>query len=70
MLHLGYKLSSEGFVPTDLVGQAVRGEASGFELVLISDHFHRWTDRQGHSIPRLRRLRVPRRSQLARRRAA
>jgi G6PDH family F420-dependent oxidoreductase len=49
MLHLGYKLSSEEFGPTDLVRQAVRAEAAGFDFALISDHFHPWSDRQGES---------------------
>lgn len=49
MLHLGYKLSSEEFGPTDLVRQAVRAEAAGFDFALISDHFHPWSDRQGQS---------------------
>jgi alkanesulfonate monooxygenase SsuD/methylene tetrahydromethanopterin reductase-like flavin-dependent oxidoreductase (luciferase family) len=70
MLHLGYKLSSEEYGLTELVRQAVRAEAAGFDFVLISDHFHPCTDCQGHRIPRLRRVSVPRRSQLARRRAA
>jgi alkanesulfonate monooxygenase SsuD/methylene tetrahydromethanopterin reductase-like flavin-dependent oxidoreductase (luciferase family) len=49
MLHLGYKLSSEEFGPADLVRQAARAEAAGFDFALISDHFHPWTDRQGQS---------------------
>jgi G6PDH family F420-dependent oxidoreductase len=49
MLRLGYKLSSEEFGPADLVRQAARAEAAGFEFALISDHFHPWTDRQGQS---------------------
>jgi G6PDH family F420-dependent oxidoreductase len=49
MLHLGYKLSSEEFGPRDLVRQAARAEAAGFDFALISDHFHPWTDRQGQS---------------------
>jgi len=46
---LGYKLSSEEFGPVQLVEQAARAEAAGFEFALISDHFHPWTDRQGQS---------------------
>jgi G6PDH family F420-dependent oxidoreductase len=49
MLHLGYKLSSEEFGPVELVQQAVRAEAAGFDFALISDHFHPWCDRQGQS---------------------
>jgi hypothetical protein len=49
MVHLGYKLSSEEFGPTDLVRFAARAEGAGFDFALISDHFHPWTDRQGES---------------------
>ena len=49
MLRLGYKLSSEEFGPADLIRQAMRAEAAGFDFALISDHFHPWTDRQGQS---------------------
>ena len=31
MTRIGYKLSSEEFGPTDLVGQAVRAEMAGFD---------------------------------------
>jgi len=48
-MDIGYKLSSEEFGPADLVRFAVRAEQAGFEFGLISDHFHPWTDRQGHS---------------------
>jgi G6PDH family F420-dependent oxidoreductase len=36
-------------VPSRRVGQAVRSESAGFELLWISDHFHPWNDQQGHS---------------------
>jgi alkanesulfonate monooxygenase SsuD/methylene tetrahydromethanopterin reductase-like flavin-dependent oxidoreductase (luciferase family) len=49
MLHLGYKLSSEEFGPSDLIQHAARAEAAGFDFALISDHFHPWSDRQGQS---------------------
>ena len=49
MFHLGYKLSSEEFGPSDLIQQAARAEAAGFDFALISDHFHPWSDRQGQS---------------------
>jgi G6PDH family F420-dependent oxidoreductase len=45
----GYKLSAEGFGPKELVRQAKRAEASGFDFVEISDHYHPWLDSQGHS---------------------
>src|ERR671936_2919988 len=48
-MRIGYSLSSEEHPPGKLVDQAVKAEAAGFEFALISDHFHPWTDRQGHS---------------------
>jgi coenzyme F420-dependent glucose-6-phosphate dehydrogenase len=45
----GYALSSEEHGPSDLVGYARKAEDAGFEFGLISDHFHPWTDSQGHS---------------------
>lgn len=49
MTCLGYALSSEEHGPTDLVDYAVRAEASGFDFAAISDHYHPWITRQGHS---------------------
>jgi G6PDH family F420-dependent oxidoreductase len=49
MPELGYSLSSEEHGPSDLVRYARRAEESGFEFALISDHYHPWTDQQGHS---------------------
>jgi coenzyme F420-dependent glucose-6-phosphate dehydrogenase len=46
---VGYKLSSEEHGGRALVANAVRAEHAGFEFGLISDHFHPWTDKQGHS---------------------
>jgi G6PDH family F420-dependent oxidoreductase len=48
-MELGYALSSEEHPPRDLVRDAVRAEEAGFEFALVSDHFHPWIDRQGHS---------------------
>ncbi len=48
-MRYGYKLWSEGFGPKELVRQAVLAEASGFDFVEISDHYHPWLDSQGHS---------------------
>jgi coenzyme F420-dependent glucose-6-phosphate dehydrogenase len=45
----GYALSSEEHTPADLVRHARLAEEAGFEFALISDHFHPWIDRQGHS---------------------
>ncbi len=49
MTTFGYWLSSEEHTPLDLVRHARRAEEAGFELALISDHFHPWLDAQGHS---------------------
>lgn len=49
MTEIGLFLSSEEHDPCALVDQARRGEEAGFSSVLISDHFHPWTDRQGQS---------------------
>ncbi|WP_327147224.1 TIGR03557 family F420-dependent LLM class oxidoreductase [Nocardia sp. NBC_01329] len=48
-MEIGYKLAAEGFGPAELVRQAVRAEAAGFDFVEMSDHFHPWLDNQGHS---------------------
>jgi coenzyme F420-dependent glucose-6-phosphate dehydrogenase len=49
MLEIGYTLSSEEFGPTDLVRFAGLAEDAGFAFAMVSDHFHPWIDRQGHS---------------------
>jgi len=49
MPRFGYALSSEEHRTADLVRNAARAEEVGFEFALISDHFHPWIDRQGHS---------------------
>jgi coenzyme F420-dependent glucose-6-phosphate dehydrogenase len=48
-IQFGYALSSEEHTPNDLVRNARRAEEVGFTFALISDHFHPWVDRQGHS---------------------
>lgn len=49
MAAIGYTLSSEEFGPRDLVRFAKRAEDAGFDFASISDHFHPWVDKQGHS---------------------
>ncbi|WP_458318184.1 TIGR03557 family F420-dependent LLM class oxidoreductase [Mycolicibacterium brisbanense] len=49
MAKIGYFLSSEQFGPAQLIDQAKRAEAAGFEALWISDHFHPWNDEQGQS---------------------
>jgi G6PDH family F420-dependent oxidoreductase len=46
---VGYALSSEEHAPLDLVRNARRAEECGFTYALVSDHYHPWIDRQGHS---------------------
>lgn len=49
MAKIGYFLSCEQYTPAELVDQAKRAEAAGFESLWISDHFHPWNDEQGQS---------------------
>src|SRR5262245_29233134 len=48
-MEIGYKLMAEAFSPRELIHQAIRAEAAGFDFVEISDHYHPWLDAQGHS---------------------
>ena len=48
-MDIGYALSSEEHRPLDLVRHARMAEEAGFAFALVSDHFHPWIDRQGHS---------------------
>jgi G6PDH family F420-dependent oxidoreductase len=45
----GYALSSEEHAPLTLVENAAKAEGAGFEFLMISDHYHPWTDTQGNS---------------------
>jgi G6PDH family F420-dependent oxidoreductase len=49
MVQIGYALSSEEHAPNKLVANAKQAEDLGFSFALISDHFHPWTNQQGHS---------------------
>ncbi|MGH8980322.1 MAG: TIGR03557 family F420-dependent LLM class oxidoreductase [Acidimicrobiales bacterium] len=49
MASIGYFLSSEEHDGRALVEFAQMSEAAGFRDVLISDHFHPWSEAQGHS---------------------
>ena len=49
MTSYGYFLSCEQYGPHELIDQARRAEAAGFERLWISDHFHPWNDAQGQS---------------------
>jgi G6PDH family F420-dependent oxidoreductase len=48
-MEIGYWISSEEHTPNDLVAHARQAEEIGFPFAQISDHFHPWIDRQGHS---------------------
>ena len=49
MAEFGYALSSEEHGPPQLVANAAKAEAAGFDFLMVSDHFHPWTDKQGNS---------------------
>ncbi|HEX8099527.1 MAG TPA: TIGR03557 family F420-dependent LLM class oxidoreductase [Actinomycetota bacterium] len=49
MVQIGYALSSEEHPPSALVENARKAEEAGFPFAFISDHYHPWIDRQGHS---------------------
>jgi G6PDH family F420-dependent oxidoreductase len=49
VIEIGYALSSEEHSAADLVRHAELAEKAGFGFALISDHYHPWLDRQGHS---------------------
>jgi G6PDH family F420-dependent oxidoreductase len=49
MPSIGYTLMGEQRGPRDLVEDAVRAEAAGFQFAVLSDHFHPWLEEQGHS---------------------
>jgi G6PDH family F420-dependent oxidoreductase len=48
-MKIGCFLSSEEWGPKDLVAQAQQAQKAGFAGLWISDHYHPWTDEQGHS---------------------
>ncbi len=49
MVQIGYTLSTEEHDGPTLVRLAVEAEHAGFSFATISDHFHPWTERQGHA---------------------
>ncbi len=49
MALIGYHASQEQFSPRELLGLLRRAEEAGFGAAMSSDHFHPWTDVQGHS---------------------
>ena len=49
MSEVGLFLSSEEHGPDRLLRFARMGEEAGFDAVVLSDHYHPWTERQGES---------------------
>jgi len=49
MARFGYTLYCEGNDPRDLVRQAVTAEETGFDFLVISDHYHPWLTDQSHA---------------------
>ena len=45
----GYSLMCELYDPNELLAQAARAEAAGFDFLTISDHFHPWLFSHHHS---------------------
>lgn len=49
MTVLGYHASHEQFAPSTLRDLVAYAEQAGFHAIKSSDHFHPWSERQGHS---------------------
>lgn len=49
MAQLGYALSTEEHGPTTCTQHAAQAEETGFDFMMVSDHYHPWVDAQGHS---------------------
>lgn len=49
MTRFGYHASHEQYSPSELLQYVQLAESAGFEAAWCSDHFHPWTDAQGHS---------------------
>jgi probable non-F420 flavinoid oxidoreductase len=49
MLRIAYHASHEQFAPSHLLQLAIQAERAGFGAIHSSDHFHPWSERQGHS---------------------
>ena len=48
-MKLAYHASHEQLAPSDLLALVRRAEAAGFDAATCSDHFHPWSERQGHA---------------------
>ena len=49
MTAFGYHASHEQYPPSELLACVRHAEAAGFAMATCSDHFHPWTEQQGHS---------------------
>ena len=49
MTNFGYTLMTEQSDPRDLVRDARRAEAAGFDFEVMSDHYSPWLEAQGHA---------------------
>jgi G6PDH family F420-dependent oxidoreductase len=49
MAEFGYTLMGEQAGPRELVRDAARAEAAGFDFAVSSDHYNPWLETQGHS---------------------
>jgi G6PDH family F420-dependent oxidoreductase len=49
MVSIGYTIMGEQAGPQQLVGDAMRAEAAGFDFLAASDHYFPWLEEQGHS---------------------
>jgi hypothetical protein len=48
-MRVGLKLCAEERTASDLLSDATRAEAAGFDFAAISDHYHPWVEAQGES---------------------
>lgn len=44
-----YHASHEQFAPSELIRFSLQAQQAGFQGIQSSDHFHPWSERQGHS---------------------
>jgi coenzyme F420-dependent glucose-6-phosphate dehydrogenase len=49
MVQIGFHASHEQFPPSQLLRLVRMAESAGFDCAKSSDHFHPWSERQGHS---------------------
>jgi coenzyme F420-dependent glucose-6-phosphate dehydrogenase len=49
MTRIGYHASHEQYAPGALLRLVRRADAAGFQSGMCSDHFHPWSEQQGHS---------------------